>query len=132
MMSSDNQPLIGEQISMSLNSNLLRTPSLEFPLLEEATEVLASGQDVRIERIVSTGQSSPDGFWYDSDQWEWVAVLSGEGKLRFEEEPDFLHLKAGDHITIAPHKRHRVEWTSPTEPTIWLAVYFTNPHSRAA
>jgi cupin 2 domain-containing protein len=79
---------------------------------------------VRIERIVSTGQSSPPGFWYDQAHGEWVAVLAGEARLRFEDEPAARTLHAGDFLDIAAHRRHRVEWTHPTEPTVWLAVHY--------
>lgn len=79
---------------------------------------------VRIERIVSTGQSSPPGFWYDQVHGEWVAVLVGEAQLRFADEPKPRTLRAGDFVDIAPHRRHRVEWTPPGEPTVWLAVHY--------
>lgn len=79
---------------------------------------------VRIERIISTGQSSPPGFWYDQAQGEWVAVLAGEAQLRFEDEPAARTLRAGDFVDIAAHRRHRVEWTRPDEPTVWLAVHY--------
>jgi len=79
---------------------------------------------VRIERIVSTGQASPPGFWYDQAHGEWVAVLAGEARLRFEDEPAARTLRAGDFVDIAAHRRHRVEWTRPGEPTVWLAVHY--------
>ena len=79
---------------------------------------------VRIERIVSTGQSSPPGFWYDQAQGEWVAVLTGEAGLRFEDEAAARTLRAGDFVEIPAHRRHRVEWTRPGEPTVWLAVHY--------
>jgi cupin 2 domain-containing protein len=79
---------------------------------------------VRIERIVSTGQSSPAGFWYDQAHGEWVAVLAGEARLRFEDERAARTLRPGDFVDIAAHRRHRVDWTHPTEPTVWLAVHY--------
>ena len=79
---------------------------------------------VRIERIVSTGQSSPPGFWYDQAHGEWVTVLSGEARLRFEDEIKARTLRAGDFIDIVAHRRHRVEWTRPGEPAVWLAVHY--------
>lgn len=91
---------------------------------EELTEVLASGKDVCIERIVSTGQASPPGFWYDQETVEWVVVLKGEARLLFEGEPEPLHMTAGDFVNIPAHRRHRVEWTTPNEPTVWLAVFY--------
>lgn len=79
---------------------------------------------LRIERIVSTGQASPEGFWYDQPEGEWVVLLQGEAKLRFADEADARHLTTGDFIDIAPHRRHRVDWTPPDRPTVWLAVHY--------
>lgn len=93
------------------------------PLEEQSAEILAR-PGVRIERIVSTGQASPLGFWYDQTWDEWVAVLSGEARLRFEDEPEARLLAPGDHVFIPAHARHRVDWTSPDQPTVWLAIHF--------
>ena len=89
---------------------------------EQVVELL-SRPGVRIERIVSSGQASPAGFWYDQPQAEWVVVLSGEARLRFEDDPHPRTLRRGDFVDIAAHRRHRVEWTHPDEPTVWLAVH---------
>ena len=79
---------------------------------------------VRIERIVSTGQCSPPDFWYDQAEGEWVIVLQGAARLRFADENEARTLQAGDFIDIAPHRRHRVDWTDPTQTTVWLAVFY--------
>jgi len=92
---------------------------------QESLVDLLKRPGVRIERIVSTGQASPPGFWYDQAHGEWVAVLAGEAQLRFEDEPAARTLRAGDFVDIAAHRRHRVEWTRPGEPTIWLACTTT-------
>ena len=96
---------------------------LPTDLLEELVEVLTENKHVRIERIVSTGHASPEGFWYDQEEDEWVVVFKGEAKLLFEGCGQAVHLKPGDHVNIPAHKKHRVEWTSPSEPTVWLAVF---------
>jgi cupin 2 domain-containing protein len=93
---------------------------------EQLDELLAR-RGIRIERIVSTGQASPQGFWYDQPQAEWVLVLRGQARLRFEDEPESTLLEAGSYVDIAPHRRHRVEWTDPDQPTIWLAIHYTQP-----
>ncbi len=93
-------------------------------LPEELFDQLAVGGNVRIERIVSTGHSSPDGFWYDQDQAEWVVVLKGTARLRIDGDDEPIELKPGDWINIPAHKRHRVEWTDPDQPTVWLAVHY--------
>lgn len=90
---------------------------------EQFSELLAR-PGLRIERIVSTGQCSPPDFWYDQDEGEWVAVLQGEAKLRLADEAEPRHLRAGDFIDIAPHRRHRVEWTPADGQTVWLAVFY--------
>lgn len=94
-------------------------------LNEEETTILADLPGARIEKIVSTGQASPPGFWYDQNETEWVCVISGSAGLLIEAEraPRVLH--RGDYIEIAPHVRHRVEWTDADQPTVWLAVHLT-------
>jgi cupin 2 domain-containing protein len=93
-------------------------------LSEEQFTALATGAGVRVERIVSTGQSSPPGHWYDQAEAEWVMVVSGTAELEFEGEAGRRRLSAGDWLTIPPHCRHRVAWTDPVQPTVWLAVHF--------
>ena len=87
---------------------------------EELTEPLAEGS-ARIERIVSWGQRSPDGFWYDQTEDEWVSVLAGHARLRFSDRE--LTLSAGDSLLIPAHRRHRVEETSADPPCVWLCVF---------
>lgn len=90
---------------------------------EEILQILTR-PGLRIERIVSTGQCSSPGFWYDQASGEWVVVLRGEALLRFEDEAAPRRLGPGDCVNIAPHRRHRVEWTDPAQPTVWLAVHY--------
>jgi len=90
----------------------------------ELVDVLARGEGVRVERVVSWGQASPPGFWYDQAEHEWVALLTGEARLRFEEGDRVVSLAPGDALTIPAHVRHRVEWTDPGQPSVWLAVFY--------
>jgi len=90
---------------------------------EEITQLLRAPA-VRIERIVSHGHASPPGFWYDQDRAEWVLLLQGAAILAFEREAEPIRLGPGDHVHIPAHARHRVEWTDPGHPTIWLAVHY--------
>jgi cupin 2 domain-containing protein len=96
-------------------------------LPDELFTTLLDSANVRIERIVSQGHASPDGFWYDQEQHEWVVVLKGAARLRFAD--GVVELNPGDWIDIPAHTRHRVEWTTPEEPTIWLAVHYGLPAS---
>lgn len=91
-------------------------------LPDELLTTLLKAANIRIERIVSHGHVSPDGFWYDQDEHEWVIVLKGAATLRFEDS--VVELKPGDFVNIPAHKKHRVEWTTPEEATIWLAVFY--------
>ena len=91
---------------------------------EELLTTLAERPGGRIERIVSTGQASPPGFWYDQDWGEWVVLLCGAARLRLAEEAEARQLAPGDWVDIPAHCRHRVEWTDPDQPTVWLAVHY--------
>lgn len=91
---------------------------------EEQFRKLLVRPGLRIERIVSSGQCSPPGFWYDQADGEWVAVLQGEAKLRFADEAEARYLRAGDTLDIAPRRRHRVDWTPAGQHTVWLAVFY--------
>lgn len=90
----------------------------------ERLETLLTRPGVRIERIVSSGQASPPGFWYEQADAEWVLLVSGEALLRFEDEPEARRLRPGDWLNIEPLRRHRVDWTATDAPTIWLAVHY--------
>ncbi len=90
---------------------------------EEVFEDLLTHKDLRIERIVSTGQTSPESGWYDQKEHEWVLVLKGAGELTFESGV-VQRLDAGEHVTIPAHTKHKVSWTDPTQETIWLAVFY--------
>ena len=85
---------------------------------------LLSRPGLRIERIVSTGQCSPPGFWYDQPGGEWVLLIRGAARLRFADEAEARQLRPGDFVDIAAHRRHRVDWTDPEQPTIWLAIHY--------
>ena len=94
---------------------------------EELFSVLAESAGMKIERIVSDGHASPEGFWYDQEENEWVLLISGSAVLTVENQQ--VKLYPGDHLLIPAHQRHRVESTSPTEKTIWLAVFYSPPAS---
>jgi cupin 2 domain-containing protein len=89
---------------------------------ERFDELLAQ-QGVTIERIVSMGQASADGFWYDDPRDEWVVLLAGAAALQFHGEECEHRLGPGDYLQIPAHCRHRVAWTDVQTPTVWLAVY---------
>jgi cupin 2 domain-containing protein len=103
-------------------SNLFSNIPQHLP--QEIVEILAGSGSVRIERIVSHGQCSPPDFWYDQDQHEWVILLKGAASLRIAGEDEPLALAAGDYLNIPAHVKHRVESTSATEDTVWLAVFY--------
>ena len=90
---------------------------------EEQVEALLVRPGIRIERIVSTGQASPEGFWYDQPQDEWVIVLRGVAGLQVEGDAE-QRLGPGDFVFLPARKRHRVTFTASDEPTVWLAVHF--------
>jgi cupin 2 domain-containing protein len=90
---------------------------------EEEFRTLLVRPGLKVERIVSTGQCSPPGFWYDQAWDEWVLVVSGGAAVEFEDEGAPRTLKTGDYLHIASGRRHRVVWTQPDPPTVWLAIH---------
>ena len=89
---------------------------------EEVFETLAEWPGIRLERIVSNGQITPEGEWYDQEQDEWVIVLAGAARLLIEDEGE-MALGPGDSVFLPAHKRHRVTWTDTGQPTVWLALH---------
>jgi cupin 2 domain-containing protein len=103
--------------------NLLNAIPSEIPA--EIFEVLLKTDSFRLERIISHGHATPPGEWYNQETHEWLMLLTGSACLRFENGPDRM-LLPGDHLLIPAHRRHRVEWTDPTQPTVWLALHYAN------
>jgi len=118
------QPVASKPESGQVGKNLFADLPQHLP--QELIQTLLTVANVRIERIVSHGHASPEGFWYDQDQHEWVVVLNGAARLCFED--DIVEMKPGDFVNIPAHIKHRVEWTTPDEPTIWLAVHYGDKH----
>ena len=96
-------------------------------LAAEQTLELYSAPNITIEKIVSTGQASPVGFWFDQGWTEWVILLSGSAGLLVEGEASIRTLRPGDFLELAAHVRHRVEWTAADQPTVWLAMHIKPP-----
>ena len=97
----------------------------------EVFEHIVAGEHVRVDRIVSCGQVTPEGEWYDQAEHEWVLVLSGAARLVLEESEvgsaplwREVALAEGDYLNIPAHVRHRVSWTDPTRQTVWLAIFY--------
>jgi cupin 2 domain-containing protein len=107
-----------------IKTGSLRSGLPALPLPDEVVDPLVERQGLRIERIVSTGQATPEGQWYDQDTDEWVLVVQGSARLRIEGEREDRELSEGDWILLPAHCRHRVTWTRAEPPTVWLAIHF--------
>jgi len=92
-------------------------------LPEEFFETLVRTEAIHIERIISSGHTSPKGQWYDQDQTEWVLLVRGAARLVFEGGNEHM-LVPGDWLEIPAHQKHRVAWTDPDQETVWLAVHY--------
>ena len=108
-------------VSMTNLVHLLADIPVELP--DELFQTLVSTPHLTIERIVSLGHASPEGSWLDQDRYEWVLLLAGAARLTLEGEKP-IELLPGSAINIPAHRRHRVDWTAPDEPTIWLAIHY--------
>jgi len=91
-------------------------------LKSEKFESLVSSKDILIERIISSGQITPEGQWYDQSTDEWVVLLQGQAEISYSDATK-VHLKSGDYLLIPAHVKHRVDFTSTEPPCIWLAVH---------
>jgi len=99
-----------------------------FSLLPANLEVeefrdLLKNENIRIERIISRGHTSPKKGWYDQEEHEWVIVLQGSGSIVFEDGSK-ITLEKGDFLNIPSHKKHKVSWTDSNNLTVWLAIFY--------
>jgi cupin 2 domain-containing protein len=107
---------------MLMKGTLFQDIPVELP--EENFDTICLSENVKIERIVSRGHASPEGFWYDQERNEFVLIVQGSAGLKLENERDIVVLRAGDYLNIGAHVKHRVEWTDPKCETIWFAVHY--------
>jgi cupin 2 domain-containing protein len=91
---------------------------------EELFTTLISTKHIKLERIVSQGQSTPPGKWLVGNKAEWVILIKGSAKLLFRYGPRLAKLKPGDYVHIPARCAHRVEYTHPKQKTVWLALYY--------
>ncbi len=90
---------------------------------DEFVETILKTKSLRVERIISSGHTSENGFWYCQEENELVFLLQGEAKIEFS-DGSIVSLKAGDYINIEKEVKHRVAFTSKEPETIWLAVFY--------
>ncbi|MDQ6982799.1 MAG: cupin domain-containing protein [Mariprofundus sp.] len=105
---------------MKIN-NIFGNISQDLP--QEITQTLLACEGARMERIVSHGHASPENFWYDQDESEWVLLVAGAARLEIDSD-GMCNMRAGDYLLIPTHRKHRVDWTDPETDTIWLALFF--------
>lgn len=97
----------------------------------EVFEHIVEGEGFVLERIVSFGHVTAPGSWYDQDRDEWVLLLCGGARLRFEDVASTIELVPGDAVLIPAHRRHRVDWTRPDCETVWIALHFRATGAKA-
>ena len=109
-------------MAISMSNLLTNMPTDPDRYTKEIVDILLQNHHAPVERIVSHGQITEAGQWYDQVEDEWVAIISGEAELLFE-DGRILRMKTGDHVLIPAHQKHRVTWTPPDRATVWLAVF---------
>ncbi len=93
-------------------------------LSSEIFETILETDIIKVERIVSKGHKTPEGFWYDQSTNEWVILLQGSATISFEKKDRTVTLKPGDYLNIPKHCKHRVASTSENPETVWLAIHY--------
>ena len=99
--------------------------SIPDDLTEEIFEPILHAKNIKIERIISNGHTSPGTGWYDQEHNEWVMVLKGDAIIAFEDKKE-IRLNEGSYLNIAAHTKHQVSWTSQDTETIWLAIHYSD------
>lgn len=91
--------------------------------MNEIVNVIYENASLRIEHIISHGATTPFAVIYDQADWEWVWVTRGEAVIRFEHHT--FELSKGQCLTIPPHVKHSVVFTS--DDCEWQCVYLKQP-----
>ncbi len=107
----------------TLKGNIFDLSNYSFSPIEEFFETIFQNENIKVERIISYGNTTPTDFWYDQDEYEFVILLKGNAILEFEKS-EKISMNPGDFILIEPHQKHRVVYTSTEEHTFWLTVFF--------
>jgi cupin 2 domain-containing protein len=105
-----------------IRDNIFNLQGLVSDPKKELFETIFTGNDCKVERIVSKGHTTAEGEWYDQEKDEWVILLKGNAKIEFE-NGEMLNLETGDYILIPANLRHRVALTSTEPPCVWLAIH---------
>jgi cupin 2 domain-containing protein len=88
----------------------------------EIFQNILSGKRIKLERIISSGQTTPDGIWLSEKTDEWVILLKGRAGISFH-SGEKIKLEEGDYILIKSGTKHRVSYTSKNPECIWLAIH---------
>ena len=104
-----------------MTNNLFENIPAALP--EELFQTLQTSGDVKIERIISRGHTTPEGKWYDQSWDEWVLLLSGSARIVFDGDKEPVLLESGDYLMLPAGLKHRVDWTEPNKNCIWLAIH---------
>ncbi len=92
---------------------------------QEQFDLLLQNSKIALERIISTGQTTPEGEWYDQPRPEWVVLLQGTAQISYD-SGEVINLDSGDYLLIPAHQKHRVTFTSNQPACIWLALHFND------
>lgn len=91
----------------------------KIPENEEIITILEKRDSIKIERILSKGQTTE---WMIQDKNEFVLLIQGSAIIEFEDKK--IKMKKGDIVLINKGEKHRVSFTSENPYCIWLCVHF--------
>ena len=80
--------------------NLLTNIPAQLP--GELFTTLLENNHIKIERIVSRGHHSPENYWYDQDQHEWLVLIQGAARIGYPDSQS-TELQSGDYLHIPAH-----------------------------
>jgi len=95
--------------------------NIPFTSKNEIFNTIISNDNIKIERIISYGQTTPKDYWYNQEEDEFVLILKGDAKIQYDDGSIHI-LNTNDSLYIQSHQKHKVTYTA--NPTIWLAIFF--------
>jgi cupin 2 domain-containing protein len=61
-----------------------------------------------------------------------VILLSGKATILFAEDNNSVDLGLGDYLHIKGHQKHKVTFTDPNEPSVWLCLFFSDDDQKVS
>ena len=93
----------------------------KFENNEEIVTILEKNKNIKIERIVSEGQTTD---WQSSDKNEFVILVQGNAEITYFKKSEIVKLSSGDTLLIKKNEKHKVSYTSKNPHCVWICIFY--------